>query len=245
MKRQIRKNVFETNSSSLHSLVITKKDEHFTPEEISKDFFLHNDTKNNEKKCVWELYSDELQFGRSPFKVLNSFKDKWLYACASLVGEYNDSTYKELLALALKHVPNLKKITPSIEISFIVNKNHLYFIDDKYWQEHGKTEEELKEYLTQKEKDWGIETQYWETDNGYWHFYEPYTGEVDENILSGFLKIENITLEEYLTNKKYIVIQDGDEYCIYGNLKESGLINTDLIDHEYFGFDYEKYTEEE
>lgn len=34
-------------------------------------------------------------------------------------------------------------------------------------------------------------------------------GRVDENILTGFLKRENITLEEFLINKKYIVIQDG------------------------------------
>ena len=42
--------------------------------------------------------------------------------------------------------------------------------DDEYFQKYGKTEDELVEYLTQKEKDWGIETiEYWEGDNGYFH----------------------------------------------------------------------------
>jgi hypothetical protein len=105
--------------------------------------------------------------------------------------------------------------------------------DDEYYQKYGKTEDELAEYLMQKEEDWGIEVDYWETDNGWWHFKKPYTGYVDEDILSGFLGKEGITIEEYLINKKYVVIQDGDEYGYYGDMKKAGLINMDAIDHEY------------
>lgn len=36
--KQIRHNVFETNSSSSHSLVITTDNEHYTREEINKNF---------------------------------------------------------------------------------------------------------------------------------------------------------------------------------------------------------------
>lgn len=52
-------------------------------------------------------------------------------------------------------------------------------------------------------------------------------------MLSGFLKKENISLEEYLTNKRYVVIQDGDEYGCFKDMKRSGLVNMDAIDHEY------------
>ena len=38
--KQIRRNVFETNSSSSHSLVITTDDEHYTREEINKNFYM-------------------------------------------------------------------------------------------------------------------------------------------------------------------------------------------------------------
>ena len=93
---------------------------------------------------------------------------------------------------------------------------------------------EYVEWLGQKEKDWGIDTiEYWESDDGYFHFEIPYTGWVDEDMLSGFLKEENISLEEYLTNKKYVVIQDGDEYCYWLDMKRVGLVNMDAIDHEY------------
>lgn len=110
MKRQIRKNVFETNSSSMHSLVITKTSDKYTSEEIMKDIYLSNDKNTNEEDCIWKIWDeDKLYFGRSPFKVLSSFRDKWLYALASLVGEYNDKVYKELERVARENIIGLKK----------------------------------------------------------------------------------------------------------------------------------------
>lgn len=88
--------------------------------------------------------------------------------------------------------------------------------------------------LNRRKRIGGIDTiEYWEGNDRYFHFEKPCTGYVDEDILSGFLKKENISLEEYLTNKKYVVIQDGDEYGYFGDMKRSGLINMDAIDHEY------------
>lgn len=234
MKRQIRMNVFETNSSSQHSLCVMKKDEHYTSEEILKDFYLWDDKNTGEKDCEWHIWDGDLEFGRSPFRALGNFHDKWLYACASLVREYNDEKYKELESLALKYVPCLKKIViPMISDSF-ADKDHPANKCSEYAQEYGKTENELNDWFEQKEKDWGIDTiEYWEGDNGYFHFEKPYTGYVDEDILSGFLEKENISLEEYLTNKKYVVIQDGDEYGYWGDIKNALLINLDAIDHEY------------
>lgn len=111
MKKQVRKNVFETNSSSMHSLVITKTSDKYTSEEIMKDIYLSDDNSTNEEDCIWKIWDeDKLYFGRSPFKVLSSFRDKWLYALASLVGEYNDKVYKELERIAKKNIVGLKKI---------------------------------------------------------------------------------------------------------------------------------------
>jgi hypothetical protein len=233
MKRQIRRGVFETNSSSLHALVVKKDSDYYTPDEILQNIYLCDDSDTGEKKCVWGPWDHDMEFGRSPFRTLGSFRDKWLYACASLVREYNDETYKELVALALKYIPGLKKIKmPTISDS-IPNKDNEENKDDKYFQKYGKTEDELVEWLTQKEEDWDMEIDYWESSNGYWHYNKPYTGYVDEDILSGFLKDEGISLEEYLTNKKYVVIQDGDEYCYWSDMKQSGLVNEEVIDHEY------------
>lgn len=232
MKRQVRRCVFETNSSSQHSLCIMKKSEHYTPEEISEEFYLYLDEETGER-AVWDIWDNDLEFGRSPFRALGTFKDKWLYACASLVRHYNDDTYKELLALALKYVPGLKKIKIPMISDSIADKDDEEHGNTEYFQEYGKTEEELVEYLMKKEKEWGFEVNYWKSSSGYWKYDRPFTGYVDENVLSGFLEKEGITLEEYLTNKKYVVIQDGDEYGYFGDMKRSGLINLDAIDHEY------------
>lgn len=233
MKRQIRRSVFETNSSSQHSLCIMKRDDKYTPEEILEEIYLCKDKETGEDKCVWNIWDHDLEFGRSPFRALGTFTDKWLYACASLVHDYNDETYKELVALALKYIPGLKKVELPTTSDSCADKDDEEHKDDEYFQKYGKTEDELVEYLTQKEKDWGMEIDYWKSSSGYWHYDRPFTGYVDENILSGFLEKEGVTLEEYLTNKKYVVIQDGDEYGYFGYMKRSGLINLDAIDHEY------------
>lgn len=234
MKRQIRRSTFETNSSSMHSLTVMKRNERYTPEEIMEDMWLSDDKETREKDCVWNIWNEsDLDFGRSPFRALATFKEKWLYACASLVRDYNDDTYKELVGIALKYVPNLKKVVMPTTTGTIENKDNPRFANDEWTQKYGKTEDELAEYLMQKEKDWDMEIEYWETERGYWKYDKPYTGYVDKDILSGFLKNEGITLEEYITNKKYVVIQDGDEYCYWDDMKKAGLVNMDAIDHEY------------
>ena len=242
MKRQIRRCVFETNSSSMHSLVVMKKSSTYSKDEILDDFYLFDDKETGEKDCVWEIRDYDLEFGRSPFRSLGSFHDKWLYACASLVKEYKDDVYSELERLALQYVPGLKRIKMPVTTGYIADKNNSRFQNDDYYQKFGKTEDELADYLMQKEKDWNIEIEYWESD-GYWCFKKPYTGYVDEGMLSGFLKKENISIEEFLLNKRYVVIQDGDEYCYWDDMKKSGLVNMNIIDHEYP--EEEEYFDEE
>ena len=232
MKRQIRRCVFETNSSSMHSLVVMKKSSTYSKDEILDGFYLFDDKETGEEDCVWEIRGDDLEFGRYPFRSLGTFYDKWLYACASLVKEYKDEVYNKLERIALIHVPGLKKIKMPLITESIPDKDYQKFEDNDYYQEYGKTEDELVEYLIQKEKDWDIKIDYWKSDR-YWHFEKPYMGYVDKNILSGFLQKENISIEEFLLNKRYVVIQDGDEYCYWQDIKDTGLINMDMIDHEY------------
>ena len=45
--------------------------------------------------------------------------------------------------------------------------------------------------------------------------------------LFNFLLHKNISIEEFLTNKKYIIIIDGDEYGISTHLINSGIINVE------------------
>lgn len=54
---------------------------------------------------------------------------------------------------------------------------------------------------------------------------------VDDWQLFGWLHKHNISLKEFLTNKKYVVIQDGDEYCIWKDLINCGLIDKKVIEN--------------
>lgn len=181
MRKQIRRNVFETNSSSMHSLVISKDDRLLTEDELTDGMYIDEDG-------IWDIWSeDDLCFGRSPFQCLTTFESKVRYAIASLCywrsNKEKKVTFEKIKAIVLKAIPECKDVKLPI---------------DKY--------SEKKKVIY---------------------------GSVDEDILSGFLEKNNIKLKDFLLNNKYVVIVDGDEYCIYDNLKKSGIINKDNIEKEY------------
>lgn len=170
MKIKIRKSVFETNSSSMHNLVVKKEDGRYTDEELRDDIWIDDDG-------VWDIsWRDELYYGRSPFDCLGTFASKTKYAIASICSNSDD--FDEIKKIFMKYIPECKEIK-----------------------------------LPENE-------------------YFPY-GYVDDDILSGFLEENQITLEEFLANKKYVIIVDGDEYCIWNSLKESGLVDLNQIEKEY------------
>lgn len=176
--RQIRNGVFETNSSSMHSLVIKKSGGHYTEEELHEDLWIGNNG-------VWEIWNDRrITFGRSPFECLSTFESKVRYAIASLCGWSHNAAekFEEIEQIVTEMIPECWQIKLP-----------------KAWY----SDEDRVSY-----------------------------GSVDENILSPFLKNENISLKEFLTNKKYVVIVDGDEYCIWDSLKNSGLVNANEIEKE-------------
>ena len=172
---QVRHSAFETNSSSMHSLVIKKSSEYYTDEELHTDLWLHDG--------IWKIYNeDRLEFGRYPFECLSTFESKVRYAIASICGYRADNAEKfaEIVSLVTEIIPDCWEIKLPIQ--------------------------------------WGSD--------------EPSYGYVDEDILTPFLNSEHISLKEFLTNKRYVVIVDGDEYCVWDDLKKSGLINFDEIERE-------------
>ena len=178
---QIRGNCFETNSSSSHSLIITKGDAgHYTPEEAYKELYWINDDG------TWNPLGDDMYFGRSPFKVLSTFKDKlcYAYACAPCrKGRMKKSGY------------------------------------ESYWREYYKVTAVVRKFFGSTFEFNGIEPNYRRRN---------YIG-TDDCMLPKWLEIANISLIEFLINKNIIVICDGDEYCIWTDMKKLGLINMENI----------------
>ena len=177
--RQIRNGVFETNSSSMHSLVIKKDSGYYTNEELIEDIYL-------DKNGTWDIWNDEqISFGRFPFKCLATFESKVRYAIGSLCGYRSDAEakFKEIERIVTEVVWECTSISLP-----------------------------TRRYSLSGEISYGY---------------------VDIDILTPFLENEGISLREFLTNKKYVVIVDGDEYCIWDSMKQSGLVNMDEIEKEY------------
>lgn len=209
MKCQIRNGVFETNSSSMHSLVVTKNDEYYTEDEVRDSCGLWKERKSGTNSYK-HIYYDDLRFGRSPFEVLTTFYKKVKYTLASMCKYKNDTVYNEVCDVIRSYVPEfigfeLREFAETIDKSC--------YSEDDIIRTYG-------------------ENNYTSNDD-FWIVWGYETGYVDENILSGFLEQENISIREFLLNKKYIVVVDGDEYCIYNTMKKSGLINTAFIEREY------------
>ena len=189
--KQIRRNVFETNSSSSHSLVITTDNEHYTREEINKNFYI---TKEG-KVRLWE---SSLEFYRSPFDMLVTFKDKLRYAIASSNGNLVD----ECREICKKYVDG--------------------FIDFEFDTKDYVWDSEVKDYVETNEP-------------------IPNYGGTDDYQIEGWLKSYNVSLEEFLTNKRYIVVVDGDEYNCWLHIKDSGLVDTFKIIHDSYAEEQEEW----
>lgn len=99
----IRRGVFETNSSSSHSLVMMseEKDHILTPEEIAQEFYLYDDG-------VYTIWSSTCDFGRSPFDVLTTFRDKFNYAYANFWG--NADKLNDLCEILYRYVPQIYSV---------------------------------------------------------------------------------------------------------------------------------------
>jgi len=202
MKRVIRHGVFETNSSSMHSIVVTKYDMMNKPTDKEEDAFLGH----GNKLIIW---GSDLEFGRSPFEVLATPERKLHYAIASIL---SGAVY-----------------------GHITEEGNC----DDYLSAKLNEFDELAMGLFKgcKGIEYPLQTKY--NDKEEWE--EPYLGFVDhdsDTLLTRFLESENITLYEFVSDPKYVVIIDGDEYCVFNNLKDSGLIDTSAVIKEYCNNSY-------
>lgn len=95
---KIRNGVFETNSSSVHSLVIKKSGHRQIEDEVLKNIYL---TKNG----VYNIYDYDIYFDRAPFRILFTAIEKFLY----LYAESNDEKRIELMEFMKTTFPKIKE----------------------------------------------------------------------------------------------------------------------------------------
>ena len=124
MKIQTRQSVFETNSSSMHSLIVMDKDRvegrpyestlRLTPTEAQK-IYRHANIDAD----------DDCYFGRHPFKILSDFISKWKYAYAN----FQDYDY------CRTHIPS-KEVDDLVEIyhKYFSNTIWSHYAGANWWQ---------------------------------------------------------------------------------------------------------------
>lgn len=227
MKRVIRRNIFETDSSSMHSIVVMNNGEYVKPED--EYCYVNNG----------ELWLKDVQygFGRHPFKMLTTFIDKLEYAmCEILGGLYEDDPewekkYNEFKDIAASLIPDFKDFDiPTKDVDTYVDKNGDHIMQKDLHYDHWEDGIPIYYYL-----DENGEKQIAELDKEY-YMEMPDIGMIDHQsagLLTGFLRDKGISLEEFLTSTKYVVVIDGDEYYDFQRYLTRGLIDRSAIEEIY------------
>lgn len=97
--KQVRLGVFETNSSSSHSISIMKKGSVPDAQSLENQFWTYNG--------VLEEWGDDIEFGRTPFQVLTTPRERMRYAIASYATEDKFMDIEEIIC---RRVPTVKEI---------------------------------------------------------------------------------------------------------------------------------------
>lgn len=265
MKFQIRQKCYETNSSSMHSCVMTKKNKNIrmTQEEIRDEFYLNEDWyktrhKDDEQEIV-KLYFYHNEFDRSPFEVLSSFREKLAYAIAEYCGDnYSmesylkaENTFDEMFKSLLIHLIGCD----DVEWNQWEPKQFIVYSDDKaeYFDEFEEVPYGKLVYINESNKkdfseDDLIDDCYANVDKDGRHienayFDVPNFGYIDHQScgqLKKFLEINNLSLEDFLIRKDIVVVIDGDEYQIFNSMINCGLIDVVNIELQYPNYIHRK-----
>lgn len=241
MKYQIRKSVWESNSSSMHSLVVTKKNSNvcMTQQEIRDEYYLDAEWYKGKNIIHLDKYGNS--FGRSPFSVLTTFRDKLTYAIAEYCGDNCsiDSYLKAEETFDKIFRPLIIRLTSvdDVNVDYTFETREFYIYSDKNTEYLDEAEEVPYDKRVHRE-DWK-RGEPWYEDNDVdgrpievAYFDVPDFGSIDHQsngCLESFLKETGMSLEDYLIRKDVMVVIDGDEYCVFEAMIGCGLINKENI----------------
>ena len=248
--KKIRQKCFESNSSSSHVFVATKNNKYVTEENITdrdSPEYIYLGHKSN---GLWEVDRTSQGFGRGPFQILFTFKDKFRYVLSEYMGSYGfprndiDEMEDELKNIVIETFPNVIndiEIYDRREVIIYLDNdgNEIPYNELKYDHWDSDNKKSVYKYMASDGKLYEAK----EDEEEYYDY--PDIGPIDHQsmgTLRGFLKEKDITLKEFLTNKKYRIIIDGDEYETYLGYLKSGDIDANIIEDVYGA---SKYYEEE
>lgn len=237
--RVIRNSCFETNSSSQHSIVVTTNDCHVTAEELTgRDGYNPEYVYVNSHGAI-NLHEVRDGYERYPFQILSTFEDKLQYALCEYLGrkyvddpEYNE-IFEEFENITKEVIPEFTHFSIATRDEDVWLTQDGDMIPHKFLIYDGWDAENEREIYIYKDKEGNIHQAIFDEEN---YLEAPDIGQIDHQsagMLKNFLKDRGISLKEFLTNKKYVIIVDGDEYCELDKLVHSGLFNKSAVVDTY------------
>lgn len=225
MKIQVRGSVFETNSSSMHSIAIVKPENLKAPAADYYGWQLTSEWLKPEAPVEICRNDDSLTFDRWPFQILSTMFEKAQYAVASYG---TDEKFDEISKICKEKTGHTLKRP--------CKQDRIYYITTGLTEEQIENEEIPKDHILDYcDVTWDPVKQdlYRVNKKGnriydidfLWNTVVDY-GSIDHQsigTLQAFLGKHKITLEEFLTNPQYVVIIDGDEYCAWSKMFEAGI----------------------
>lgn len=240
--------VHETNSSSQHVLMITKNNTHVTLEELLKHDYSSIESVFMNNKGEIDLFGINEGFERSPLDFLVSLREKVAYALSAYCGYYSHPRDIEKFTEDYNRIRDVvRDIIPGF-VDFHIYKRDIDIYKDKEGNELDYRDLEYEGYNEEKRTN---EYSYIDADGNKQiaildeeNVLElPDIGPVDHQsmgLLQNFLKEKNIDLKEFLTNKRYVVVIDGDER---EDLKK--MIKANIIDMNFVEEIYDHYGDED
>ena len=104
MRKQIRRGCFETNSSSMHSIVVKRSDVQGNPADSGPYIY----------KGRLRFWGSALEFGRSPFDILDTPIKKLRYAIAEKCGGWREANVADAI-FEEEILPIIREIFPEVE----------------------------------------------------------------------------------------------------------------------------------
>jgi len=217
----------ETNSSSAHAYVCMSESNLLTKEELYDQIYLT-------KKSELYLFDVEYGFDRG-FRVLTSFSEKLSYVLCEYCGAYFEDepefegTYNALLEI-------VKEIIPEVTDFHVYKKDVDIYLDDEGNQIFRK-DLEYEDYDSENDcciysyKDKNGEKKIAKVDKET-YLEVPSIGAIDHQsagMLKHYLESRSISIKEFLLNKRYIIICDGDERCDLDKMIEAKIIDLSKI----------------
>ena len=197
----VRPNTFETNSSSMHSLVVTKKSRPYDNYDKMLGYY--------PSYTEYELFGccDTYRFGRHPFEVLSTPKDKLRYYVAHYIGYKSDTSKIDEVKDFISKVTNLPK--EHIKITATEDKWSGDEEETYGWAGINDTGEDVFDYIERNNislEEFILDPRYTVIIDG-----DEYQ-EFKKLFLKGLMDFSNI---EYISSGKHFWLDDIETFSLY------------------------------